>query len=81
MELEIEIRVIDPVAVVEVERHLHQAPSKRRHPGKTLCDQPLDIEDRQLSAGRGRPIEDRQTPHVSVMPRVFEGQELLVERG
>ena len=53
VELEVEVRVVDPVGVVEVERHLRQPPPERRHEGEPLGDQALESWQRQLAVRGG----------------------------
>jgi hypothetical protein len=81
VKLEVEVRIVDPVAVVEVERHLGQPPPERRHEREALGDQVLEPRQRQPAVlGRGR-VVDRERAHVTVVARVLEREELLVERG
>jgi hypothetical protein len=81
VELEVEVGIVDPVAVVEVEGNRGEAPAEGRHQWEAFGDELLEARQGQLAAGRGRRIEDRQRPDVPVVARVLERQELLIERG
>ncbi len=62
--VEVEVVVVDPVGVVEAERHLGQAPAQRRQQRQALGQQPLDVgapraSRRAPSTGRGSPAPRR----------------------
>jgi hypothetical protein len=79
VEIEVEVRVVDPVAVVEAERDLDQAPPKRRDERQALGDQVLQVGELEDAARRRRRIDDRHAADVPVVARAFEGQELRVD--
>ena len=60
VEVEVEVGVLDPVRVVEAERHLGELPAERRQHVDALADQPADVLAAQRAAGRGRRVVDRQ---------------------
>ena len=65
MKLDVEIRVLDPVRLIQPEGHLHQAAAKQRDPMQPGLDefgQPLK---RQRLAALGR-IEDGHAAHVPI---------------
>ena len=79
MEVEIEVGVVDPVVVVEVERHLCQPPPEWRHQRQPLGDQGLQVRARDLAARRGRRVEHGERSDVAEVPGVLEREELLVK--
>ena len=81
VEVEVEVRVVDPVGVVDPERHLGQAPAKRRQQVQPRGDQLGDRLERQLAAGRGGLVVDRQGADVGVVAAVLDRQELGVDAG
>ena len=79
VEVEVEVGVVDPVRVVESERHLDEAPAQRLE----LADQPrVPGVDRlvrvEVWAG---PVEDQQARHMSERRRRLHIEERGVEPG
>ena len=54
VEVQVEVRVLDPVRVVEPERDLDQPPAERRQQVDALADEAADVGHLELAAGRGR---------------------------
>ena len=81
VEVEIEVRVVEPVGVVEPEGHLHQPPPERRQQRQPFRDQVLDVGQLEPPARRGGWIQDRQPRHVARLPGRLEREELGVEAG
>jgi hypothetical protein len=79
VEVEVEVGVLDPVRQVEVERHGREPPAERRQQVEPLADQPAEVRDGQLAAGRGARVVDREAGDVAVRPRGLHGQELRVD--
>jgi hypothetical protein len=46
VEVQVEVSVVDPVAIVEVEGNRHEAPAKRRHQREAFGDQQLEVFER-----------------------------------
>jgi hypothetical protein len=80
MEVQVEVRVLDPVGQIDPERHLHEAPAERRQQVQPLPDQPADVLHRQLTARRRRRVVHGEAADVPVRPRRLDGEELGVER-
>jgi hypothetical protein len=81
VEVEVEVDVVDPVGIVEPERHLGRTPAQGRQQRQPLGQKQLDVLDRQLAPRRGRRVEDGQAGHMAVLARVLQRQELRVEAG
>ena len=81
VEVQVEVAVFDPVAVVEIEGHLDQPPAERRHERQALGDEALQVGQVERAAGNGRGVDDGDPAHVPVVAAVLEGQELLVGGG
>ncbi len=81
VEVEVEVRVVDPVRVVEAERHLGQTPAHRRQQRQPLGEHLLDVGELELAARGGARIEDRDPADVPALARVLEREELGVEAG
>jgi hypothetical protein len=81
VEVEVELRVLDPVGVIESERHLGQPPAKHGQHREPLGDQPAEVCDLDLAPGRTRRVIDRQPADVAEGARVLEREELRVEAG
>jgi hypothetical protein len=79
--LEIEVRVVDPVGVVEPERDRLQPPAERRQQGQALGDEGEDIAELERSGGTCGGIEDGQAADVTGLARILESEELRVEAG
>src|SRR5262245_54373452 len=80
MELDVEIGVLDPVRLVQTERHLHQAAAKRRdqrQPGLGELGQPLKGQ-RTTFAWR---IQDAHAAYMPVDRGRVECQECGVQAG
>ena len=58
VELEVEVAVLDPVRVVELERHPHQPLAERPRDVQPLAVVLEDPLERDRSAGRGRRVVD-----------------------
>ncbi len=77
VELQVEIGIVNPVGMIEVERHPHEALAE--HPGlvKAAVDVGEDPLERHLAAGRGRRIVNRYASPGHMGPwrlRVEEGR-------
>jgi hypothetical protein len=81
MEVQVEVRVVDPVGEVEPERDLGQPPAQRRQQVQPLLEQLLHLRRTQLAVRRRRGVVDPQERHVSVDPGRFDVEELGVEAG
>jgi hypothetical protein len=81
MEVQVEVRVLDPVRVVDPERHLHEPPAERRQQVQALRDEAADVVDLERPAGHGRRVVDGQPSDMPVRPGRFHRQELRVEAG
>ncbi len=79
VEIEVEVRVLDPVGLVEPERDVDQLPAEGRKQMQPLGEHPADVLRAQVAARRGGRVVDGQAGHVAVGPRVLYGQELRVE--
>ena len=78
--VDVEVRVICPVRVVETERHLHQPRAQRWEQVDALEDEVADRLACQLSVWSSGRVIDPESHHVAVVAAVFDGQELRVER-
>jgi hypothetical protein len=79
VEVQVEVEVVDPVGIVEAERHLLQAPAQRRQQRQALGDQRLDVGEREVPGRRRRRVEDRDARDVPALARRLEREELRVE--
>ena len=82
--LEVEVAVLDPVRMVEVERHPHELPAERVREVHTLLQILEDPLERDLTLRRGRLVVDHDARHVrrcvsrfAVHERGVESAELL----
>ena len=78
--VEVEVGILDPQRVVQVERHGHEAAPERReqvHPLPQQVAHPVDVERR----GRRRRVEDRRAQHVHVGRGRLDGEEGGIEAG
>ena len=71
--VDVELRVVDPVRQVEVERDLDHPLAERRHELDPVRDHGADL------LGRQRPLVDRESRDVAVDPAVLGGDELRVD--
>ena len=78
--LQVEVRVVDPVRIVEPERDLLEPPAKRRKQRQPLGNQVVDVGQLKASVRPRRGIEHGHPAHMTGLARRFEGQELGVER-
>ncbi len=78
MEVEIEVRIFDPIGVVQTEGHLDEPTTKRRHQVESRLDElaNLLISDRVRCRVR---VEHRQGRHVPVGGRRLQSEERAVE--
>src|SRR5207253_1969157 len=60
VEVEVEVRVVDPVRVVEPEGHLDELPLERWKQWKPVPEQPFDVATAQRFARPGARIENGQ---------------------
>ena len=58
VEVEVEVRVVDPVRQVEPERDLHEPPAQRRQQVQPILEQLPDLVLAELAARRGRRVVD-----------------------
>ena len=79
VELEVEVRVLDPVRQVQAQRHRHEPPAQRREQVQARFQQRLDLGPAEHAARRGARVVDAQEGDVSVDPRRFDVEELRVE--
>ncbi len=79
VEVEVEVRVLDPVRVREPERHVHELPAERRQQVQPVGDEAADVLHAEVAAGRGGGVVDREAAHVPVRARGLHGQELRVK--
>ena len=76
--LQIEVRILDPIRVVEVERDRLQPPAKRRQKRQPLLDHVQQVGELELPVGPRARVEHRQRSDVPRLARRFERQELRV---
>ena len=69
VELEVEVRILDPVRVVEVERHPHEPLAEHAGLVQPLVDVLEDALERHRPAGRGGRVVDRDPAARHVRPR------------
>src|SRR5206468_2427754 len=81
VEVEVEVGVVDPVRVVEAERHLGEPPAERGQQRQALLHEPLYVAGVELAARSARGIENRHARHVAGLARALERQELRVHAG
>ena len=81
VEVEIEVRVLDPVGQVEAERNLGQAPLEHGQQVKPLADQAADVLCGKVAAGGGGRVVHRQASDMPVGPGVLHAQELGIQAG
>ena len=77
--LDIERAVVDPVRVVEAERHRGQAPAERRQQVHARRHQLPNERRIQRAPRRGFGVEHPQDAHVTMGAAIFHGQELGIE--
>ena len=76
---EIEVLVVDPVRVIEPERHRREAPAERRQQVQALGDELLQAGRVEHAAGCRRGVVDRKPAHVAEVAAVLQCEELRVE--
>ena len=81
VELEIQVRLVLPIGVVEAERHLDQSPAERRDQVEAGGDQVADRAVGELSTRGGARVADPHRGDVAMGPAVLDGQELGVDAG
>src|SRR5829696_814386 len=81
VEIHIELRVVEPVRIVQAERDLHQAPAQRGQQRQPLPHQAADVLEREIPGRGGRGIEDRESGDVTGLMRALEREELRIEAG
>jgi hypothetical protein len=80
VEVEIEVRVLDPERPVEIERHLDEAAPVRKELGEAAHERLLErVAERTPAEPRG--IEDDQRSDVSELATGLHQQECVVEAG
>jgi len=77
--VEVEVGVVDPVRVVEAERHLAHAPAQRRQEREPVADQRAHLLAAEAAARRRRGVEDRETRDVPGVAAALQREELRVE--
>ena len=79
VEVEVEVRVLDPVRQVDAERHLGELPPERRQHVDALADEPADVLELELAARPRRRVVDRQARDVPVRAARLHREELRVQ--
>ena len=77
--VEVDLDLLGPERVVEVEGDGHEPPAERREQVHPLADHPLEVVERDRAAGRRRRIVDRDAADVAMRALVLQRQELRVE--
>ncbi len=80
VELEVEVLVLDPVGVVEVQRHAHEAAAEDRRACEAALEVGEDVLEADLAARRGRRVVDRDHAAVGGPVLVVEVHEHRVVR-
>ena len=80
VELDVEVRVLDPVGLVEPERDLDQPAAERRDQVQPGLDEPGQPVERER-LGSGRRVEDADAADVAVDRRRLHREEGRVEAG
>ena len=80
VKVEVEVGIFDPHRVGEVQGHLHQPASERRHQVDPPADELLDVLEGVAAGDRGR-VEHHGHGHVHVVGGVLEVEEGGVEPG
>src|SRR5690606_9974465 len=78
--VDVEVGVFYPHGVVEVERHVDQAPTEGWHQVEPLGDEVLDLLE-GVAAGHGAGVEHHGHGHVHVVGGRLEVEECGVESG
>ena len=78
MELEVELRILDPVGVVEIERHGDQLLAETTRKVQPALDVAQNALERHLAAGRRRLVVDREGTDVRRRARCLEVKERRV---
>ena len=79
MVFEIDLRFVDPVGTVEIERHAHQTAAQHRRHIKALANVGHDVAQSDLAAGRGARIIDPQHCLMHALVRTLQCEEQFVE--
>ncbi len=79
--LDVERAVVDPVRVVQRERHLGEAPAEGGQQVQTFADQPTNQCGIKGFTRCGLGVIDAEDADVALDPVVLHGQELCVEAG
>ena len=79
--LEIEVGVVDPVGVVEPQRHRFQAPAKRGQQRQALGDERLQVVELEPARRPGARIEHGECADMTGLARALQREELRVETG
>jgi hypothetical protein len=69
VEVDVEVGVVDPVGVIEPERHLDELAPERRQQVQPAADDPADVRDLDGASRGRRGVEDREAAHVPVGAR------------
>ena len=80
VEVEVEVRILDPVGMIEAQLHLHQAPPIRRQQVQPVLDQLLDVVEADGSRRGGR-VEDGEAGDVPVGGGRLHVEEARIEPG
>ena len=81
MEVDVEVRVLDPVWVVEAQRDLRQAPVQRRQQREALGHERADVIDLEPAAGALGIVQDGERADVPALAGSLEREELRIEAG
>ena len=79
--LQVEVRVVDPVGVVEPERNLGEAPAQRGQQRQPVDQQVLEVGALEPAAGRRGRVDHRHAGDVPVLAWGLQREELRVEGG
>ena len=80
VEVQVEVRVLDPERVRQVERHLAEPAGERRHQVEPASDELLEVLER-VAAGDGAGVQHHRHGHVHVVGGVLQVQEGRIEPG
>ena len=78
VEVEVELGVVDPVRIIEPERHLGEPPAERGQKRQALLHQPLDVAAVELAARCRGLVQYRHARHVTGLACALQREELRV---
>src|SRR4051794_22210482 len=79
VEVEVEVRVVDPVRIVEPERDLDELPLERRQERQPLAQERLQVAARDRAARPRAGVDDPQSANVARLTVCLQREELRVE--